>query len=91
MTILRSLLSLALALSIVAAAKNANIPPEDQIDPYADPANDPYNPMGYVATNWLTGLSTGVSLSESFAYHSAFSAIFVSQAWYLQSESSRPS
>lgn len=59
MAIFHSIIAFALALTVLAKTTDPSIPPEDQIDPYADPQNDPYNPMGYIATNWLTGLSTG--------------------------------
>jgi hypothetical protein len=56
-------LALALFLTIPASlAQRGNmIPSPDQIDPFTDPANDPYNPMGYIATNSLTGVATGAA------------------------------
>ena len=29
-------------------------------DPFLDPKNDPYNPLGYIASDVLTGLAFGV-------------------------------
>lgn len=31
-------------------------------DPYADPQNDPYNPLRYITSNVLTGIAFGRSL-----------------------------
>ncbi|KAF5390673.1 hypothetical protein D9757_002745 [Collybiopsis confluens] len=47
---------LSLALSVY-AAKKTDLP--RPADPFADPRHDPYNPLRYIASNILTGISFG--------------------------------
>ncbi|ESK96060.1 integral to membrane protein [Moniliophthora roreri MCA 2997] len=44
-----------------AQAKSDSMPPRPQ-DPYADPENDAYNPLRYIASNTLTGIAFGLVL-----------------------------
>jgi hypothetical protein len=41
----------------VEAASHTNVP--HPADPFADPKNDPYNPLRYITSNVLTGVSFG--------------------------------
>lgn len=48
------ILPLLVAASTTYAQKSS---PPHLSDPYADPANDPYNPLRYIASDTLTGIS----------------------------------
>ncbi|KAJ7904703.1 RTA1-like protein [Mycena olivaceomarginata] len=65
MSILRSLaLVLLLAVSLVQAAPKNTLP--RPADPFADPQNDPYNPLRYIASNVLTGIAFGLVVLVAF-------------------------
>lgn len=54
----QTLLGLSLVLPGLALAKDISDYPRPA-DPFADPANDPYNPLRYIASNVLTGIAFG--------------------------------
>ncbi|KAH8091067.1 RTA1-like protein [Cristinia sonorae] len=49
------------SLSFVLAIDRSHFPPHPA-DPYADPKNDPYNPLRYIASNVLTAISFSLVL-----------------------------
>ncbi|KAI0053561.1 RTA1-like protein [Auriscalpium vulgare] len=73
-----ALLALCLAPSADARGRDPNLP--HPADPYADPKNDPYNPLGYIASNTLTGVALGLILSVALVQ--TFS-MFKWGAWWM--------
>lgn len=56
---------LSLVIDSALAARKTNLP--RPADPFADPRNDPYNPLRYIASDVLTGIAFGLVLFVAIA------------------------
>lgn len=79
-TIYRSLLALsakglavALTFASVASARDLDVP--RPANPYVDPQDDPYNPLGYITTNSLSAMGVGELMCFWFGADPALLAI----------------
>lgn len=78
------LLPLILATAAVRAVQPITVP--HPADPFADPANDPYNPLRYIPNNALTSVATGTSrqavrFSHTHLRAALVAAVAVAQVW----------
>ncbi|TFY68625.1 hypothetical protein EVG20_g3481 [Dentipellis fragilis] len=74
-----SLAQAAILAALVLAARAAD-PPAHVADPFADPKNDPYNPLHYITTNSLT--LTGYLLFNLVA-HAHFFCMWRTRSWWM--------
>ncbi|KAI0268259.1 RTA1 like protein-domain-containing protein [Gloeopeniophorella convolvens] len=75
-----SLLVLCLLAEALPAAAKLHRQQPPPADPFLDPKNDPYNPLGYIASNTLTGIAFGLVLAVALAQ--TFS-LFKWGAWWM--------